>query len=190
MATPTQSESLKTALSFDRPSLSSGAVLLSQQGCYLWYCKENPRCVCVRSTLAAFYHSHRSCRFMNSASATPDDLDSLPQRAILPPFLQVRGQCDFDIQLDLAASGLIEVQFLHSETENMSYISSKFTAVTLTRDISRADIFVLIQKRARSSRTTVLRKKDREWKFDATSLTVTCILQRHRTGGSQDHQWP
>ena len=46
MATKSQLESLKRALSFDRPPLCSGAVSPSPEGFYLYYDKKNPKCVC------------------------------------------------------------------------------------------------------------------------------------------------
>ena len=136
MATPTQLESLKHALTFDRPPLTSGAISPPPEGLHLWYGKKNPRC--VRSPVASttFHHQRRFCRFVDFASATPKDLDSLITAC--DPATFGRGNEDvydesyrkaskmdasnFAIQLDLAASGLIhaiEDRLLQGEMEKM-----------------------------------------------------------------------
>ena len=43
MATPTQLQSLKLALSFDRPPLCGGAISPPPEGLYLYYGKKDPR---------------------------------------------------------------------------------------------------------------------------------------------------
>jgi len=44
MATDIQLESLKKALSYDRPPLCSGTVSPPPEGFYLYYGKDDPRC--------------------------------------------------------------------------------------------------------------------------------------------------
>ena len=50
MATSTQLEALRNALSFDRPPLCSGVVQPTPEGFYLYYGKKNPKCVYSRRT--------------------------------------------------------------------------------------------------------------------------------------------
>ena len=49
MVTTVQLESLGQAISFDNPPFCSGAVSPSQDGFYLYYGKENRRCVWLLS---------------------------------------------------------------------------------------------------------------------------------------------
>ncbi|KAF9648975.1 hypothetical protein BDM02DRAFT_3167372 [Thelephora ganbajun] len=183
MATLAQLESLKKALSYDRPPLCSGAISPSPEGLYLYYGKKNPR-------------------FIDFASATPADLDLLT--AACDPATFGRGNEDvydesyrkavkmdasnFSVQLDLAGSGLIrtiEDQLLQGEAEKMRIraelyklnVHDKGSFFKTHRDTPRGTdmlgSLVITYPTPHEGGELALRHKDREWKFDANSLTVT-----------------
>ncbi|KAF9648980.1 hypothetical protein BDM02DRAFT_3269016 [Thelephora ganbajun] len=183
MATPAQLESLKQALSYDRPPLCSGAISPSPEGLYLYYGKKNPR-------------------FIDFASATPVDLDLLTAACDTATF--GRGNDDvydesyrkavkmdasnFSVQLDLAGSGLmttIEDQLLQGEAEKMRIraelyklnVYNEGSFFKAHRDTPRGTdmlgSLVITYPTSHEGGELALRHKDREWKFDASSLTVT-----------------
>ena len=136
MATPTQLESLRKALSFDRPPLCSGAISPPPEGLYFYYGKENARYLRFSSRPSYLRYRRKPCRFVDFASVTPEGLDLLA--AACDPATFGRGKEDvydesyrkavkmdasnFSVQLDLVGSGLIrtiEDQLLQGETENM-----------------------------------------------------------------------
>lgn len=182
MATPTQLESLRKALSFDRPPLCSGSISPPPEGLYLYYGKKN-------------------ARFIDFASVSPEDLDLLA--AACDPATFGRGKEDvydesyrkavkmdasnFSVQLDLVGSGLtrtIEDQLLQCETGNMRIkaelyklnIYDKDSFFKAHKDTPRGTdmlgSLVIIYPTAHEGGELALRHKDREWKFDANSLTA------------------
>ena len=175
MATTSQLESLKQALSFDRPPLCSGTISPSSEGLYLYHGMENPKRVRSRCTQGPPSLTPIR-RFINFASATPEDLDLLV--AACDPATFGRGNEDvhdesyrkavkmdasnFSVQLDLAGSGLmriIEDQLLQSETEN-KYIRAELYKLNVYGDSCRhvspvsSCLTWSIQTRARSSSHT------------------------------------
>jgi hypothetical protein len=135
MATPTQLETLRKALSFDRPPLCSGAISPPPEGLYLYHGKNNAKCVRF-SSRPSLPVVDPVFRFIDFASATPEDLDLLTTAC--DPATFGRGKEDvydesyrkavkmdtsnFSIQFDPGASGLIQIiedQLLQGETEKM-----------------------------------------------------------------------
>ncbi|KAF9789897.1 hypothetical protein BJ322DRAFT_564598 [Thelephora terrestris] len=185
MPTPTQMESLRNAISYDRLPVCSGAVSSPPEALYLYYGKEKPR-------------------FVNFGSATPEDLDSLV--AACDPATFGRGDEDvydesyrkafkmdaanFAVQFDLAASGLIgtlEDRLLQGDTGNMKIkaelyklnVYDKDSFFKAHRDTPRGTNMIgslmIIYPTPHEGGELVLRHKDHEWKFDAKSLTASQV---------------
>ena len=137
MATDPQLESLKDALSYDRPPLCSGTISPPLEGFYLYYGKENPRYYRGRTFQPTAELTRSTCRFINFLSSTPEQLDQLAAACDQATF--GRGNQDvydesyrkalkmdaanFAVHFDPILSGLIktvEENLLQGQTEKMS----------------------------------------------------------------------
>ena len=102
MKTPTQLGSLRNAISFDRPPLCSGAISPPPEGLYLWHGKKSSRLVQFSSHPRPSAVDICPHRFVNFASATDEDLDTLT------PSLQRATRLHLVAEMRMSTTNLIE----------------------------------------------------------------------------------
>ena len=134
MATATQLQSLKLALSIDRPPLCGGAISPSPKGLHLYYGKKDPRYLWFLLYIAPWMNAF-FLRFIDFTCVTSKELNLLFATRRPVPFhhesedvynesyrkaLKLEAP-DFAVRLDLVGSGLmrnVEDKLLQHEMEN------------------------------------------------------------------------